>query len=196
MTARPQALRKEEAMHKLSNVLSVLATATLVVVAVGCQAQEETKPAQTPTEQETPAPTSTPMGTPDLSAMFVPTQGARAMVAAKLKQDEPAAGSNAPWPCRLIHADPNLALTDPYEIYVTAGAPLILVNLSDEKIPFTFGANLFVEPGNSFTVPPSGVKLLTLKQGLSPIGQGGPRSVITLGGNCFKWLPGPKLYLP
>ena len=123
------------------------------------------------------------------------TGGARAIVVAKLLDDKPDV-QGQPWPCRLMHADPDKHSTDPFVLHVEPGALLVLVNLSDETVTFDFGGQLFVEPGTQFTLEPEDLKILATKQGLN-IGPGDPGSVIRFAGtDCLDQLPGPVIYLP
>lgn len=121
------------------------------------------------------------------------TTGARAIVAAEIKEDLP--GANGVRPCRLIHTGPDKAAFDQFVRHIDPGALLVLVNLTGEAVTFTFGGQLFVEKGQSFTVESDEIKILTVRDDIEVPGDS-PAAKLELDAVCFETLPGPIVPVP
>jgi hypothetical protein len=112
-------------------------------------------------------------------------EGARAIVVMTLASDAPTIPGQV-WVGRLV---PQVREVEP-------GAFLVPVNLSYEKVKFTFPDSLFVQRGNEFWVDPDRMKVLQLKANLQF--REGEESMIygVWSQNAFRDYPGPIIRVP
>ncbi len=117
----------------------------------------------------------------------------RAIVAARLLDDKPDSGGV--WKGRLISMDTAVSSASNYVRHVDPGAKLVLVNLCDEPVKFTFHESL-LEEGYVFTVPMDGVVTVTVKTGVE-VGNGNDKSKFSVSSDTyFSSLPGPHVFIP
>jgi hypothetical protein len=117
----------------------------------------------------------------------------RAIVVARLKDDKPLGGGV--WKGRIISPDPNMGKGDGYFRHVEPGAPLVLVNLCDEAVTFTFSQNI-LEEGYVFTVPADGVMTVSVKPGVVITDTDDGRFFTVSSDSAFSGLPGPFILIP
>ena len=135
----------------------------------------------------------TPKARPEDWSSYFGQPPMRAIVAARLKHDEPIGGGV--WKGRLISPDPNKVNIVDYERVVNAGAKLALVNLCDEDVTFTFDPALLVE-GYVFTVPADEVRIVTVKTGVKVDKDDDKRFFSVVSDTAFGGLPGPIVLIP
>jgi hypothetical protein len=127
------------------------------------------------------------------------TGNARAIVAAQLPIRKPASSTDQ-WPGNLIYPDPeelNQAVdpntpTPDFVRVIEPGSLLVLVNLTEHPVQFTFDGYYFVEESKEFTVEADGVKILAVRKDA----QVEPKELFRVEGEAFRILPGPWILIP